>query len=135
MLTAQLHRQNYHSPLSVAIRASEAVRQAVDETSIRIRLHIKAKMRDKKSGRFYGKHQASAPGEFPAVETGNLVSSWKITKSDLGMKAKIFTEVPYSKFLDEGTRKMAPRPMIKPTATEFMPVFAHTIAAKLALAL
>lgn len=135
MLEAKFHRQNYHSPVHVAMRAAEAVRQAVDETSQRIRLHIKAKMRDRKHGRMYGKHRASAPGEFPAVDTGNLVGSWKIIKSDLGMTAKIFTDVPYAKFLDDGTSKMKPRPMIKPTATEFLPVFAHAIAAKISLAL
>ena len=74
-----------------------------------------------KSGRIYTKrgiqHQASAPGEAPATNTGFLVSN--ITKTDIektGTALSIFVEskAPYSKFLEFGTRKMSPRPFLQP---------------------
>lgn len=65
------------------------------------------------SGRVYSRrgrrHQASAPGEYPANDTGNLLASLKgqVTANT----ATIGTNVFYSKFLREGTRKMARRKM------------------------
>lgn len=54
-------------------------------------------------------HQASAPGEFPAKDTGRLLAS---LKSHTGKdEAVIGTNMFYSKFLREGTRKMARRRM------------------------
>ena len=69
------------------------------------------------SGRVYRNgHVASAPGQPPAPDTGNLRRSWHQTKLIGGngggvriilrMKSKMF----YEPFLEHGTRKMAPRP-------------------------
>ena len=65
------------------------------------------------SGQIYrrrgGTHRASAPGEYPANDTGNLLASLRQKTSDT--EATIGTNVFYAKFLREGTRKMARRKM------------------------
>ena len=65
------------------------------------------------TGRIYrrkrGYHQASAPGEFPANDTGRLLASMK--RSVSSDEAKIGTNMFYAKYLREGTRKMARRKM------------------------
>lgn len=60
-----------------------------------------------KTGRFYGRHRASASGETPARITGKLgrgfVFNANNTTSTFG------TNTEYGKFLEFGTRKMKPR--------------------------
>lgn len=68
-------------------------------------------LRGQRSGRWYGKHQASAAGESPANWTGHLRDSgWKtITDSHL---FGIESETAYAQLLEDGTPggQMAPRP-------------------------
>ena len=62
-----------------------------------------------KTGRMYGRHQASAPGEAPANKTGKLAKSgdYKVRN----WQEMIVGETAfYAKFLEDGTRKMKPRP-------------------------
>ena len=65
-----------------------------------------------KSGRRYGSHTSSAPGQSPANWTGKLLSSIKVQK----MKGISFVYVTakYAEFLEFGTSKMRPRPFIIP---------------------
>ena len=54
-----------------------------------------------KSGRLYPKsdgssfYRASAPGETPAVDTGNLYRSVKVRSSNMGMKKVVTTGTDY----------------------------------------
>lgn len=74
---------------------------------------FKAGMRGGHSGKIYyrrGKyHQASAPGEYPAVESGRLIASMR-SHSTIN-EAQIGTNMPYSRWLRTGTRHMARRKM------------------------
>lgn len=65
------------------------------------------------SGRTYRGHVASAPGQPPAPDKGNLRRNWQQRKYITGkvritlqMKSRMF----YAGFLEHGTRKMAARP-------------------------
>ena len=51
------------------------VRQICLETAEAIETAVKAGMTEGKAGEWYADHQASAPGEMPAVDTGALVGS------------------------------------------------------------
>lgn len=70
---------------------------------------IRALMEEPKSGRMYGKHRASAPGEAPAVESNNLIGSITVIKLESALEAIIGTPVEYGLYLETGTRAPARR--------------------------
>ena len=60
---------------------------------------------------------ASAAGEYPATDTGFLVSnvSTKVTTEGETVIGQIISAAPYSKHLEFGTRNMAARPFMQPS--------------------
>ena len=68
------------------------------------------------SGRRYGKHVASAPGQPPAPQFSSLRNNWHQQKLAQGhgggvrIIMRIKSNVAYSKFLEHGTSRMLPRP-------------------------
>ena len=72
--------------------------------------------RDPKTGVVYGNHQASAPGQPPATDTGQLVRS--ITMSVEGTEGEVVgvirASAPYAAMLEFGTSNIAPRPYMQP---------------------
>ena len=65
-----------------------------------------------KSGKTYGNHTSSAPGQSPANWTGQLLRSIKVQKAK-GI-AFVYITAKYAEFLEFGTSKMRPRPFIIP---------------------
>lgn len=69
------------------------------------------------TGRIYkrkGKsHQASAPGQYPASDTGLLMRS--IRSELLPMQATVGTNLVYGQYLEFGTSRMAARPWLLPS--------------------
>lgn len=65
-------------------------------------------------------YQASAPGESPAVRTGDLRQriSYKIDVSNREIVVKVGSPHNYAVHLEYGTRKMLSRPFLKPTYEE-----------------
>lgn len=61
-------------------------------------------------------HQASAPGESPATDTGFLVNSIKADRQD--MTARVFSSLKYAFWLEYGTTKMEARPFLTPALLE-----------------
>ena len=57
-------------------------------------------------------HQASAPGEAPATDTGKLISS--IVADAQGTKAWVEARSAYAVHLEYGTRRMQARPFMMP---------------------
>lgn len=76
-----------------------------------------------KTGQIYNRqgrfHQASAPGEAPASDTGNLVRSLRV---DSSRSAELFVTVAadarYAFFLEFGTRAMSERPFLRPALAQ-----------------
>lgn len=107
---------------SRGMRAVNAIRNAELEV-----------LRGKRSGRIYRKphtkshYTASAPGEPPARRTGNLRLNWNgtvessITCSGLRVTAVLESQERYSTYLENGTRRMAPRPFKQPISEKAMP--------------
>ena len=58
-------------------------------------------------------HQASAPGEPPASDTGNLVQNITIEVDARNLKATITSNAEYADALEFGTSKMEPRPYMR----------------------
>lgn len=107
---------------SRGMRAVNAIRNAELEV-----------LRGKRSGRVYRKphtkshYTASAPGEPPARRTGNLRLNWNgtvessSTDSGLRVTAVLESQERYSTYLENGTRRMAPRPFKQPISEKAMP--------------
>lgn len=80
---------------------------------------IEAIQSGQKSGRIYKRgaitHQASAPGEAPASDTGALVRSIRVDHQPGTGRASVVVAADYAGYLEFGTRKMAPRPFIRPS--------------------
>jgi len=103
-------------------RASQVVRK----TAFDIQGNAQASMSGHKSGQVYERygraHQASAPGEAPAIDTGYLQNSIAVEMlSDL--QAIVFTNALYAEYLEFGTARMAPRPYMVPAAERAWPGF------------
>lgn len=79
-------------------------------------------------------HQASAPGDAPARDTGRLMESIAVTKratpaslvAETGPRVGAFKGAFYPAFLEYGTRKIKPRPFVRPTAGRVRAIFAGT---------
>lgn len=72
-----------------------------------------------KSGRMYGSHRASAPGEYPANETGRLVRSIKTRAAP--NQVSIGTTIHYGRWLADGTSRMGKRKMSQQALEETLP--------------
>lgn len=59
-------------------------------------------------------HQASAAGEAPASDTGNLVNNIAIDMDADRLGASVESNAEYSAYLEFGTSEMAPRPFLQP---------------------
>lgn len=76
--------------------------------------------RGTKSGRVYRRggvtHQASAPGQYPASDTGRLLSSVQVVLPTASrLEGEVGTNVMYGRFLEFGTSRMAARPWLLPS--------------------
>jgi hypothetical protein len=70
-----------------------------------------------KTGRWYGRHRASAPGEAPANDTGFLAGSIKIEVTEK-LQVDLRALAPYAIHLEYGTVNMRPRPFLRVSAAE-----------------
>lgn len=103
-------------------RGSDLVR----DTAARLEAEIKISYTGRKSGRIYKRgsrtHQASAPGEAPAVDAGNLSNSTQWVQESR-LRAVIGTSAEYAEVLEFGGVKMLPRPFMGPAFEKVKPIF------------
>ena len=101
---------------------------------------VKSIQQGNKTGRIYKRynptreHRASAPGEAPASDTGNLVSQIFVKNKEEGV-VQVSSEAMYSKFLEFGTEKMLPRPFLFPAFEKSKPRIAEVLFKKITDAL
>lgn len=125
----------------------DGIREGMNAIQIRQSSLLRAKLSQPGAGRIYrigkgkkrgrnlrarGFHQASAPGQPPAVNTNRLRASWSV--SGIGTQGsdsflrfyqqgkktvlEFGSRVLYAPMLELGTRRMKARPYIKPTAQQ-----------------
>jgi hypothetical protein len=118
----------------IPVGADKALRKVVAHTAMTIEGTAKVSIqRGPKTGRLYRTsnkrkmHQASAPGEAPATDTGTLVARINHQVIDSGLEASVFSDVSYAGYLERGTKRMAPRPYIMPAAEKARPDFERDI--------
>lgn len=82
-----------------------------------MKFRLIGQMHGPKSGRMYGSHKASAPGEAPATETERLERSITVEKIDANTVA-VGTDNEYAPVLEFGGGRIAPRPNFAPIGEE-----------------
>ena len=98
-----------------------AVQELTSEVNEMRNTIILEMQRGTKTGEKYkrGKHlhQASGPGEYPAVDRGELLTSifYDVDESKMEVELGNLVGAPYGGFLEEGTKKMEPRKWLEPT--------------------
>lgn len=108
------------------------IRKRMGEACVAVRLKAIDSMKEPKHGVVYttyffsagGKvipigtrwkpHQASAPGEAPAIDTGELAQSINIKVSDDGGTGEVGTDKKHGLYMEYGTSRVAARPWLKP---------------------
>jgi hypothetical protein len=133
--------------ISVQIRSNklpkltESARRALGRVVGKIAADTEANLKNRiksgpKTGREYkrgGKvHQASAPGESPASDGGNLAN--RITHRITGpTRAEVPIAAKYAGHLEEGTRRgLKPRPFVAPVVKKMRPAFRRASVAAVA---
>lgn len=115
-----------------------AAAQVVQATAIEVRGDIvKRYQRGPKTGIVYEKtnpnrtHQASAPGEAPATDTGRLANAttYKMTGK---LSAEVSNEAQYSEWLEFGTQHIKPRPAWVPAVEAARPKYRKRMETALA---
>ena len=107
----------------------DVVGQIVEGTGLELRGDIvKRYQSGPASGRVYQKynprrtHRASAPGEAPMSDTGQLAGS-VVYKVVSDMAVEVSSGMPRAAWLEYGTTQMAPRPAWRPAVEEMAPLF------------
>lgn len=109
------------------------VEKAVTEAAVNIRGRaVKKVQQGPATGRTYKSkvanrdHTASAPGQPPMSDSGNLANS---IQYDLqGTTAFVGSNVQYAVYLEFGTRKMEARPFLFPSLEEETPAFRKALS-------
>lgn len=106
----------------------DEARGILRDVTIRMADRMKVKHADSKpTGNVYPRggdsfHRASAPGQPPAVDTGNLLGSIQAEFSERELAGEITLNL-YGWLLDQGTERVAARPWIMPSLDEVMKEF------------
>lgn len=114
-----------HVDLGALERLSEAAAtKGIHRAALAGEALTKVNLSRRGSGRIYGKHQASAPGEPPAVDTGRLRNA---TQADTQVRrdgddivGRVVANTEYAHALEVGTenKRMMPRPFLGLLATD-----------------
>jgi HK97 gp10 family phage protein len=79
---------------------------------------VRSIMSGGRSGRVYIRrgvtHQASAPGEPPASDTGRLANSIRTEYDATRLVGRVVVDAVHGPFLEYGTQTLAPRPFLRP---------------------
>lgn len=112
-MSVKIDTQQFRANVRVAafkglVRATEHVRNEV----------VRLLTSSSHSGRTYIRrgvaHQASAPGEPPATDTGRLVGSIRTEYDEAQMVGRVIASTKYAAMLEFGTQRMEPRPFMRP---------------------
>jgi len=108
--------------MAAVVKATELVRNEA----------VRLVLATPKTGRMYGgrrrPHQASAPGEPWASSTGHALSTIRTVYNESEMSGMVGITADYGGFLELGTQKMEPRPVLRPALENTWPQVDKIIA-------
>jgi HK97 gp10 family phage protein len=109
--------------------AREMFRRGLNAAAMQIHSEAKKSISEHRSiGRVYFRgtvaHTASAPGNPPNQDTGNLNNQIKFEVDKETLTARVGTNLMYGKALEDGTSKMKPRPWLRPAYLKVRPFIA-----------
>ncbi len=106
-------------------RATQRISDALEASAADLHsLAVRRIQKNSGGGRTYVRggisHTASAPGEYPNTDTGELVRKmgWRATSA---LATEFFSNALHGKWLEVGTSRMRPRPFMRPTFRELAP--------------
>jgi hypothetical protein len=114
---------------SIGLQAALKADQLVERTAQHVVSHMKISMAEEKHGEMYGTHQASAPGESPAIDTSYLSNSIQIEQTGQAQRLITFGAdyaAPVTK--EMGGRSEAARPVLRPALEKEAPVFRAAVS-------
>jgi len=116
---------------------TEGLRRAADRGVLRAahlfrNEYLRLILNTHKSGRVYGNHQASAPGQPPASDLGRLVQSCRVVHEPGSLVATVGVGTNYARMLELGTIHMSPRPAFLPAYTNVRPAMEAAITNEIA---
>jgi hypothetical protein len=94
--------------------------------ALAVKERIQESMAEPKSGEVYGAHQASAPGEAPAIEDRELVESIEAVKVE-AYTWNVQSDAEHAPILEYGGVNMEARPFMGPAADATMPEFEESM--------
>ena len=98
---------------------SRAITGSLQEIGSESVSHLRNMVRTgERSGRLYGTHRASAPGEPPAARPNSRLSRTMRYTVRGDFQCEFGDTAPYGGYLEEGTRKMEARPHVSRTVRE-----------------
>lgn len=92
--------------------------------AVKVERAVKQSLKQPGRGRLYRRrgvvHRASAPGSPPATDLGRLAAAttWEVGRDERGLVARIGSNYRVQLYLELGTRRMAPRPHLRPALAE-----------------
>jgi hypothetical protein len=124
--------------------ARKGVSDALEATAVNTRTGVQRRIQNgPKTGRVYARgggqnlsrtHQASAPGEAPATDTGVLVSSVYL-ENTARYERTVGSRLAYAYYLEFGTQRIKPRPAWVPEVEKQRPEMRKRIERALAEAM
>ncbi len=106
-------------PELVRLRAQRLVKATI----FQVEANVKELISQPGGGLLYGRHRASAPGEPPTTDIGNLLNSVGTEFIDTGSSytGVCYETAEYAQLLEDGTAKMAARPHMRPAFDKVLP--------------
>lgn len=106
---------------AVLTLATKANTDAMHKATLMVERDVKRSFPKVGAGRVYSKgkgkiHIASIPGGVPAIDTGNLRASIqsKVQVRGINVLGEVGSDMPYSLYLEVGTKRMEKRPYLMP---------------------
>jgi hypothetical protein len=111
---AQSFKLTFNGPAVTAAGRQSALRGIQRALAIFDREWVRRVLQEAKSGRRYGNHIASAPGESFASDTGRTVNSRKLALDPATLTGTWSVTSRHARALEFGTSRMAARPTARP---------------------